>query len=170
MKICLIVLLTALFTVVQAQEKVQDFSLPSALGNHAPFKLSEAKGKYVALHFLLKTECPFCIRHTHEYVENSPEMDQVIHVFIKPDTEEEIRQWAENLEQTNFPIYRDAEANLAKRLDIPGGYPFHGQLVHYPALILINPEGREVYRYIGKNNRDRLPFKEFKAMMDNMSE
>lgn len=28
------------------------------------FKLADARGKYVALHFLLKTECPFCLRHT----------------------------------------------------------------------------------------------------------
>ena len=30
-----------------------------------------SKGKFIALHFLLKTECPYCIRHTSEYFEKA---------------------------------------------------------------------------------------------------
>jgi peroxiredoxin Q/BCP len=143
-----------------AQEKVKDFTLP-AIGDEEPFVLSEAKGKYVALHFLLKTECPYCIRHTNDYTEGIDGMENVIQVFIKPDTEEEIKAWAEGLEGVDFPIYRDENAALARAIGIPGGYSFHNQLVHYPALVLIDPEGKEVYRYIGKKNSDRLSVKKF---------
>jgi peroxiredoxin Q/BCP len=146
--------------VLLAQENVKDFSLPS-IGEAAPFVLSEAKGKYVALHFLLKTECPYCIRHTNDYMEESEGMENVIQVFIKPDTEEEITVWAEGLEEVDMPIYRDADAALAEAMGIPGGYSFHNQLVHYPALVLIDPEGKEVYRYVGKKNSDRLSVKKF---------
>lgn len=150
-----------------AQEKIPDFTLP-AVGDNEPFILSKANGKYVALHFLLKTECPYCIRHTNDYMEKSSSLENVIQVFIKPDTEEEIKTWAENLGETPFPIYRDIDANLAEKLDIPGGYAFHGQLVHYPALILLDPEGKEVYRYVGKNNSDRLSFEKFKEVLDEL--
>jgi hypothetical protein len=54
-------------------------------------------------------------------------------------------------------VYRDPDA-LAKKLKIPDGYQFHGQSVHYPALVLLNEKGEEVFRYVGKNNSDRLSF------------
>ena len=149
---------------LMAQKKVKDFTLPSIDGT-APFVLSEAKGNYVALHFLLKTECPYCIRHTNDYMEKSEGMENVIQVFIKPDTEEEIEAWADGLADGSMPIYRDADAALAEAMGIPGGYSFHNQLVHYPALVLIDPEGREVYRYIGKKNSDRLSVKKFMEVL-----
>src|SRR5689334_4130490 len=58
------------------------------------FKLSEAKGRYVALHFLLKTECPFCLKHTREYAKQSPLAPDVVHVFLKPDSADEIKAWS----------------------------------------------------------------------------
>ncbi len=167
MKLFTLIILMIAYFGARAQEKVADFTLP-AVGDNAPFNLSKAKGKYVALHFLLKTECPYCIRHTNDYMEKSSSLDQVIQVFIKPDTEEEIKDWAENLGGSDFSIYRDIDANLANRFGIPDGYAFHGQLVHYPALILLDPEGKEVYRYIGKNNSDRLSFEKFKAVLDKL--
>lgn len=167
MKVLVLIVCMLAFFESPAQEKVADFTLP-AVGDNEPFILSEAKGYYVALHFLLKTECPYCIRHTNDYIEKSSSLENVIQVFIKPDTEEEIKAWAENLGETSFPIYRDIEAHLAGRLDIPDGYAFHGQVVHYPALILLDPEGKEVYRYVGKNNSDRLSFKRFREVLDKL--
>ena len=58
-------------------------------------------------------------------------------------------------------IYRDPEAALAKAFDIPFGYKFHGQVVHYPALVILDPKGKEVFRYVGKNNGDRYEFDDF---------
>ena len=102
---------------LMAQEKVKDFTLP-AVGDEKPFVLSEAKGKYVALHFLLKTECPYCIRHTNEYVEETAGLKDVVQVFIKPDSDAEIKEWAENLEEDSFTIYRDIDAQLADELGV----------------------------------------------------
>lgn len=130
------------------------------------FTLSEAKGKHVALHFLLKTECPFCLKHTHEYAMKSTEMPDVIHVFLKPDTAEEIKAWAAKIEGYPNPsqptIYRDENAKLADAYNIPNGYQFHGQTVHFPALVVLNRMGREVFRYVGKNNSDRFSYERFK--------
>ncbi len=63
---------------------------------------------------------------------------------------------AEELSQN--PIYRDPEGALANAFGVPDGYKFHGQVVHFPATILLGPDGREVFRYVGKNNGDRLAF------------
>jgi peroxiredoxin Q/BCP len=121
-------LLTALLfwsTLAQAQNPL-DFTLPSAT-DKSQFTLSKAKekGKFIALHFLLKTECPYCMRHTNEYFENAATLPNVLQVFIKPDTENEIEEWAGKLSTNDtlkYPIYRDADAKLAKQYNVPHGY------------------------------------------------
>lgn len=151
-------------------QNLTDFTLQSVTDN-SKFTLSAAKGKFVALHFLLKTECPYCIRHTNDYFEKSKSMPGVVQVFIKPDNEAEIKEWMNKLsknEAIQYQIYQDVNAQLATALNIPDGYSFHGQTVHYPALLIINPEGKEVFRYIGKNNSDRYSFEQFKMKIEEL--
>jgi peroxiredoxin Q/BCP len=155
---------------IYAQESV-DIRLNSAT-DERKFVLSKEKGKFVALHFLLKTECPYCIRHTQDYFSKATNLKNVTQVFIKPDTELEIRSWSGKLlpeDLKKFPIYRDPDAQLAKQLSIPNGYKFHNQIVHYPATILFGPNGKEVYRYVGKNNSDRLSFEQLTAKVNELN-
>jgi len=135
------------------------------------FRLTEARGRFVALHFHLKTECPLCQRYVADISRCTPEVAGVEHVFLKPDSEKEIKDWSEKLKQAGVDatIYRDPGAKLADEFKIPDGYAFHGQTVHYPALILLGPDGREVFRHIGKNNADRLPFDQLAAKVDEFS-
>lgn len=138
----------------------EDFTVKSATGAES-FTLKEAKGKFVAVHFLLKTECPVCLRHTRDHFGKAASLPNVVQLFLKPDTDQEIEAWAKKLppeELTKYPIYRDPNAKLAKAFDIQDGYAFHGQVVHYPATVLIGPGGKEVFRYVGRNNGDRLSF------------
>lgn len=138
----------------------EDFTVKSATG-HDSFHLQEARGKFVALHFLLKTECPLCLRHTREHLAGASTLPDVVQVFLKPDSDREIQAWATRLadrKPDTTPIYRDPNARLAKAYGIPDGYAFHGQVVHYPATVLIGPDGREVFRHVGKSNADRLSF------------
>ena len=168
------------FTAAGVWYTKEDFTVHEADGPKV-FKLSDARGKYVALHFLLKTTCPNCIRHTHTYTTRAPEVPGVIHIFLKPDTEEEIRAWSVKLnsryadqtdaENSDLPvIYRDPDARLAKRFEIPYGHKFHGQTVHYPALVILGPDGKKRFRYVGKSNKDRYPFDDFAARMAELRE
>lgn len=148
MKFIRLTLALLLFTSLAQAQNIKDFSLISVT-DKTTFTLSKSKGKYIALHFLLKTECPYCIRHTSEYFEKANSLSNVIQVFIKPDSEQEIKAWANKLKSSNsLPIYQDADAKLANQFNIPNGYLFHGQVVHYPAMILLNDKGEEVFRYI----------------------
>ncbi len=165
----ILALILTLSTTLNAQ--VPTVKLKSATDN-SEFSLKKEKGKFVALHFLLKTECPFCIKHTRDYFAKAKTLPNVKQVFIKPDSELEIQAWSTKLssaDQAQFPIYRDPEAQLAELFKIPNGYRFHGQVVHYPATILINPKGKEVYRYVGKNNTDRLSFEALAAKVAEFS-
>lgn len=163
MKYLKILLALVVLSIETQAQKIEEFTLLSVTDN-STFTLSKSKGKYVALHFLLKTECPYCIRHTSEYFEKANSLPNVIQVFIKPDEEKEIKEWVSKLKSNNsLPIYQDLNATLADHFRIPSGYSFHGQVVHYPALILLNENGEEVFRYIGKNNSDRFSFDQLKA-------
>jgi peroxiredoxin Q/BCP len=158
----------ALFAMAHmAQANPEDFTVQAATSK-ATFKLSQAKGKYVAVHFLLKTECPYCLKHTHDYFTKAPTLPNVVQVFVKPDSEEEIKKWAGKLPADALaknPVYRDPDAKLAKEFNIPDGYKFHGQVVHFPALVLLGPDGKEVFRYVGKNNTDRFGFEKLAEKM-----
>lgn len=153
-----------------AQANPDDFTLRSATTTNV-FKLSNARGKFVALHFLLKTECPYCLRHTRDYAEKSVGDARVVHVFLKPDSEEDIKKWAARLaDDPAAPvIYRDPEAALAKAFQIPDGYKFHGQSVHYPATVLLDRAGKEIFRHVGKNNADRLSYEKFSARLGELA-
>ena len=145
-----------------------DFTVEApATGQH--FKLSEARGKYVALHFLLQTECPYCLKHTRDYAVKSKDVTDVVHVFLKPDDSEAIKKWSDAANRgddfADLSIFRDPEAKLADQYGIPGGFKFHGQTVHYPALVLLNPAGREVFRYLGRDNTDRYSYEQFTAKL-----
>ena len=70
---------------------------------------------------------------------------------------------------TRPTIYQDASGKLADQFQIPGGYKFHGTITHYPALIILDREGREAFRYVGKNNTDRYPFDQFAARIAELS-
>jgi peroxiredoxin Q/BCP len=148
----------------------ENFTVHSVTGTNS-FTLAAAKGKFVALHFLLKTDCPYCIRHTHEYAQKAAADSNVLHVFLKPDTEAEIKTWATKLgeDTIKLPIYRDPDAALAKAFKIPDGYKFHGQTGHYPALVLLDGSGKEVFRHVGKSNADRLAYDKFAAKLEELT-
>lgn len=163
-----------LFSAAAIRHSVQaaaptDFTL-QPVGGGKPFKSGEARGQIIALHFLLKTECPFCLRHTHEYARQSAKMKDVIHLFIKPDSEAEIQAWMEKGPQEEsfkaLKLYRDPDATLARAFGIPHGYKFHGQVVHYPALVVLNRKGEEIFRHVGKDNSDRFSVEKFLAKLN----
>jgi thioredoxin-dependent peroxiredoxin len=170
MKLLIVLSLLSLCATLTAANP-EDFTVRAAAGK-GTFNLKEARGKFVALHFLLKTECPVCLRHTHDYFSKADTLPNVVQVFLKPDADGEIEAWAAKLREGDlkkYPIYRDPYAKFAKAFDIPDGYQFHGEKVHYPALVLLDPEGKEVFRYVGKNNTDRFSFEQLRAKVAELS-
>ena len=150
-------------------EGPKDFTVRSPIDGKS-FTRSEHQGKIVVLHFLLKTECPYCLKYTHDYAKLAESTPDVVHLFLKPDSEEEIRVWVKNLKQDELKklptIYRDPDAELAKQFNIKDGYQFHGQLVHYPALVALDTSGTEMFRYVGKKNSDRMSPADFRSKLE----
>lgn len=169
--VCLFVVLSfvAVSGIASRAENPKTFSVKSALDD-TKFDLVENRGKTVVLHFLLKTECPYCLRYTREYSLLAAKTPEVVHVFLKPDSEAEIKTWVSHLDPKGIKalptIYRDGDAKLAKLYDIPDGYKFHGQSVHYPALVALDGTGKEMFRYVGKNNGDRMSVNDFTKKLE----
>jgi thioredoxin-dependent peroxiredoxin len=169
MKYSTLITLAILLAALPAQAvNPADFTVESAL-DASQFQLSQHRGKVVALHFLLKTECPYCLKHTHDYAVLAATTPDIVHVFLKPDTDSEIKEWASKIStdgSTTQPmIYRDPNAKLADQFGIPDGYKFHGQTVHFPALVVLDGTGKELFRYVGKSNADRMKPAEFTAKL-----
>ena len=152
-------LIFSMMAVAARAENPKPFTLESPT-HGTKFTLSEHKDKVIVLHFLLKTECPFCLKYTREYAKLAAKNPDVLHLFLKPDDPKEIKAWAAKLEADDLKdlpvIYRDPDARLAKEFKIPDGYKFHGQTVHYPALVALDGNGHELFRYVGKKNSDRM--------------
>jgi peroxiredoxin Q/BCP len=167
-----IILTVALVSAVACDLRADNpttFTVHSAVDD-STFELAQHKGKPVVLHFLLKTECPYCMRYTHDYAALAETTPDVVHVFLKPDTAMEIKAWAGKLSKEGLKdlpvIYRDPDAALATQYQIPDGYKFHGQSVHFPALVALDADGKELFRYVGKSNSDRMKVKEFSKKLD----
>ena len=168
--VCVIAIgLMASFATSLLAENPTSFTVKSALDD-TKFVLEENRGKTVVLHFLLKTECPYCLRYTREYAQLAVKTPDVVHVFLKPDSEVDIKSWVSHLDAKGLKalptVYRDPDATLAKRFSIPDGYKFHGQSVHYPALVAIDASGKEAFRYIGKSNGDRMSISDFTKKLE----
>jgi thioredoxin-dependent peroxiredoxin len=159
-------IVVAAFAILMMAASASAFTVSTADGS-STFTLADAKGKFVALHFLLKTECPICLKHTRDYAQKSAKLTDVVQVFMKPDADPDLKKWETKLKSstgiTAPPIYQDENAQLAKQFKIPDGYQFHGHSVHYPALVLLGPDGNEVFRYVGKSNMDRFSFEQLEA-------
>ena len=151
-----------------ANQRMDNFIVESPT-HGTTFALAEQKGKVLALHFLLKTECPNCLKLAHDYSQRATSNPDVVHLFLKPDSTDEIKVWAGKISQEGLKnppvVYRDPDARLAKEFGIPDGYQFHGQTVHYPALVLLDSSGKELFRYVGKNNTDRMKPDDFVARL-----
>ncbi len=163
----MLILLIAGVNISAQTNNPNNFTLYS-VSDSSKFTLSEAKGKYVVLHFLLKTECPYCLRHTSDYAANADSLPDVLQIFIKPDAKEDIKKWTDKVPDrilNKFPIYQDVNASLANQFKIKNGYFFHNEEVHYPALIILDTTGKEVFRYVGTSNADRYSFAQLKAKM-----
>ena len=180
MKVFALALVSCVLSIPQLgfAQGVENFSLEAIVEDSkakadSKFELKDHKGKTVVLHFLLKTECPYCLQYTNQYAQLAATTPDVIHLFIKPDSEKDIRSWVKKqvkIDGVKQPtIYRDPDAKLAKKFKIPDGYPFHGQSVHYPALVVLDGEGKEMFRYVGKSNSDRMPKDEFVKKLKTMT-
>lgn len=133
------------------------------------FDSASARGRYLVVHFLLGDECPYCARLMREYQDQLPTLAGVEQIFVQNIPEPAFEAALRSDPEGTSRLYRDADGRLASAFKIPGGYRFHGMTMDYPAMVVLDRDGREVFRHVGANNTDRVPFDQFAAKIAELS-
>lgn len=149
---------------VFAQAPVTAHTL-TAITDHHTFSIADAKGKYLALHFLTKTDTAECTAFVREFLRQGASVAGVMHVFIKPDSEGEVKAWAAQFKDDAATIFLDPDSALAKDLKVPDGLSIGGTTSIYPVSIVFDPARQELFRHEGKAHHDHITFEAFKGKL-----
>jgi FKBP-type peptidyl-prolyl cis-trans isomerase len=160
------ILIVASATSGVAQKRVQDFKARQCGGDEALFQLSAHRGTWVLLDFLLPVEDATEAAHYTAIESKSAQLlyeHNILPVFLKPNETEATAKWWGSLPTHSLPIFRDPDGKLASALGIPKGVFLMAGPAHYPAAILIDPDGNEVWRKTGKKAADRVDLETLRA-------
>ena len=126
-------------------------SISSAV-NGQPFSIAEAKGHYLALHFL-RGDTEKAGKFVNEYLRAAPLYAGVRHVFVRSDDAKAVRSWAEQFKGDAGTVYLDTQGALAKDLGVVA--------TGTPATIVLDTESKELFKFSGKQADDYLPWATF---------
>lgn len=154
------ILMLALAALIGAQAApVPDFIAKQSGGSEIRFKLADHRGSWVLLDFLLPGDSAVEREHYADYEKG---LDRLVFghnlkpVLFKPDADSAIADWWAGLPSNRLPVFRDPEGKLSRALKIPYGNKVGEEITLYPALVLLDPEGNEAWRKVGKSSEDRI--------------
>ena len=151
--------ITLTATIAQAA-KIPNFRVKQIGGKSEVFQLSQHRGSWVLLEFLSSTRSDV---DTNRYVvlaasaEELVEKEDLCPVIIVEGEKETLEAWWKALPRNNLPLCRDPRGQLASVLRIKKERTKDGKSQGLPATILVDPEGNETWRSVGKNAQDRPP-------------
>jgi len=135
-----------------ASGDVPNFRVKQCGGDERIFQLSEHLGSWVLLDFLPPSSST-AENAFYTVVEASAEQlmrqRNLVCVFLKPNEEREVVSWWKSFPRHTLPVYRDPEGKLAEILKINPAQPGDGS-ARPPATLLVDPDGKEVWRHLGK--------------------
>lgn len=143
-----------------AQPEANPHTLAAATDGHA-FSITDGRGHYLALHFLTRTANPTCATFVREYLARAATLAGTNHIFITPDEPAEVKAWSSQFNAGASAIFIDKDGALARDLHVPGGLTIGSLTSNFPATIVFDPEGKELFRHIGKAYDDHLQFAAF---------
>lgn len=122
------------------------------------FHLSDLRGRFVALHFMPHVGTPDHDAHVKEFLDQAAARAGVIHVFVSAGDAAALKDWWKPLDRPGFTAAHDAGGRLAAELELASGSAC--------ALVVLDREGRELFRHIGATDQDHLSFAKFSARLD----
>lgn len=141
-----------------------------AVADHHTFALADAKGKYLALHFLTKSDTAAdtaeCAKFVQDVLRSAPTVAGVMHVFIKPGSEGEVKAWAAQFNEDAARVFLDPDGALAKDLKVPDGLSINGTTSTYPTTIVFDTSGKELFRHEGRSAHDHIAFDALKRQLE----
>lgn len=137
----------------------------SDLAGGPAFRVGDAVGHDLALHFLTRTDTRECTDFAREYLQQAPTVAGVRHVFIKADDAGSVKAWAKQFGDEARAVYVDHDGALARDLGIPDGLMIDGVSSNYPATVVFGRNGEELFRYVGRTPDDHLHFGDFEKRL-----
>lgn len=123
----------------------------SSVVSGQPFSIADAKGRYLALHFLGGDKGK-AVGFVNEYLRGAPLYAGVRHVFVCSGDVREAKAWAEQFKADAGAVYLDPSGALAKDLGVTAAMP---------ATLIFDGQSKELFRIEGKQADDFLPWATF---------
>jgi YHS domain-containing protein len=139
----------------------------TALADGRALSIDEAKGHYLALHFVGACSSPAGTAFVRETIRNAPSVAGVAHAFISAEPAERVRAWVEPLGDDASMVYIDKDGALGADLGLRAG-PSAGD-APVPATVVFDPDGKELFRVVGTGPDDYLPFDRFARQLADRS-
>jgi peptidylprolyl isomerase len=154
------ILSIALTATVAHAAKVPNFRVKQIGGQSEVFQLSQHRGSWVWLEFLSSKAADI---DKSRYVvlaasaEELIEKENLLPVIIIAGEKENLEAWWNSLPRNDLPLCRDPKGQLASVLRIGKAGTKDGKQQDSPSTILVDPEGDEIWRSVGKDAQDRPP-------------
>jgi peroxiredoxin/YHS domain-containing protein len=132
------------------------------------FRLSEARGKFVAIHFLPAVDCTECLEYVNASMRLQDESAGLVQVFVIPAADESVLAFRTTVERGGATprVYADTDGKIAAEFGIQN---LENTSQRVPATIVIGPDGTESFRYAGAHGTDLLPVVKLYSQVDRLS-
>lgn len=139
----------------------------TAVADDRSLSIDDLKGSYLALHFVGATTSPAGAKFVRDTISNAPSVAGVMHLFISAEPAAQVKAWAEQFGDSAKMVFVDKDGGLAADLGLKAGSS--AGVTGEPATIVLDPEGKELFRSVGAGLDDYLSFDRFARQMADRS-
>jgi YHS domain-containing protein len=147
-----------------------DHAVDFTVGDSAQrFRSRDALGRYLAIHWLPPGACESCARRVGEFAKSIPTLAGVRHVFVRSMGSAEFDAFLGEIpDAAALQIHRD-DGTLASLLKLGSAAESGSREASSPALVLLDPQGREVHRWIGRSVEEGPSFASLAAKLGQLT-
>lgn len=122
------------------------------------FTVESARGRHLALHFYAEIGTRHCEEAVRDVLRGLPTLAGIEHVFVVTAEPGEARSFAARFGREAGRFYLDSNHGLARAFLLPD---LSAVPATAPATIVLDPEGKELFRAVGAHAHDHLSFADF---------
>lgn len=128
------------------------------------FCLVDLRGRFAAIHFMPGLDAPEHEAHVREYLNSAAAEAGVVHIFVHAGDAGAMKSWWTKWQLPGAMAAHDAAGRLALEFNLELSAS-SGPC----ATVVLDREGNELFRHLGSDASDYLPFAAFAARLDELS-
>jgi len=154
-------------TPTMAQPTLSAPSLVAAVDGRS-FAIADARGRYLAIHFLTEIQATESSEFVKRFVRSAPTVAGVRHIFVARGDPANIRAWAAQFKENAPLVYIDSDGAMARALSITSDSAAV-TTSGLPSTVVFDQQGKELFRHTGTSAHDHLSFDAFARRMTQLS-